>query len=168
MEQKIKNAKMANEAFVREFGSLARALNPAAPAYDGYNWVKTDIKIDDGEEIKAYIAHNRDCNTTFIVPVDGSTPTIEDFDKVEIIRKINSAKQAKDAFIAEYGSLARALNPAAPAYDGYVFVKQKIELNGDRFKAFIAHDTAKNHYFIVPVSGDKPSIEDFSAVKILE
>lgn len=165
----IKSKEEAKNAFIAEFGSLARALNPAAPAYDGYNFVKAAIKINGEEELSAYIAHNTDANVTFVVPVDGSTPSIEDFENIEIIRKVNTAKQAVESFVAEFGSLARALNPAAPAFDGYRFEKQKITVkNGETFKAWIASDTAKRTTFIVPVNGDKPDIQDYSAVKILQ
>lgn len=170
MEKKIKSKEEAKNAFIAEFGSLARALNPAAPAYDGYNFVKTTIRIEESEEFPAYIAHNNDANVTFVVPVDANKPpTIEDFDKIEIIRKVTSAKQAVEVFINEFGSLARALNPAAPAYDGYRFEKQKITIkDGETFKAYIASDTAQKTTFVVPVNGDSPDIVDYNDVTVLD
>ncbi len=166
--KRINSKKEAIEAFIDAYGSLARALNPCAPSYDGYDFVKYRISIKGCEPFVAYVAHNEDCNTSFVVPVDGSEPSIQDFDHIEIIRKVNTPKQAVDAFMLEFGSLARALNPCAPAYDGYRFEKKKISYNGDTFKAFIASDTAKKTMFIVPCGGSTPEIADFDDVKIIE
>lgn len=165
---KINNKEEAKNAFIVEYGSLARALNPAAIAYDGYNFVKATIKINAGQEVIAYIAHNSDEKITFVVPVDGSLPTIEDFDNIEVIRKVKTAKQAVDAFLEEYASLARALNPAAIEYDGYSFVKEKITIKGgETIKAWIAFDTAKKTAFVVPVNGEKPDILDYKDIVVL-
>lgn len=167
MEQKINSRKEAIDAFIAEFGTLARALNPAAPAFDGYDFVKYAIRINDGLPMIAYIAHDQANTTTFVVPVDGSTPSIEDFKSVKVVKKIWNAQQAHDAFIAEFGSLARALNPAAPAFDGYVFKKHTICYKKNRFKAFIAVDTAKTTVFIVPTNGETPEIANYDEVTVL-
>lgn len=167
--KKITTKREALDAFIAEFGSLARALNPAAPSYDGYNFVKATIRVKDSEEFVAYIAHNLECQTTFVVPVNGETPTIVNFTEVKVIRRVNTEKQAVDAFVMEFGCLARALNPAATAYDGYKFVKHKITIeNGDTLKAWIASNTEKKHMLVVPVNGDTPLIEDFEKVKLLD
>jgi len=167
MEPQIRSRKEAIDAFIAEYGSLARALNPAAPAFDGYDFVKYAIRIKDSKVMIAYIAHDKECKTTFVVPIDGSVPTIEDFKDVRVVKKIHTPKEAADAFISEYGSLARALNPCAPAYGGYVFEKHTICFHENRFKAFIAVDTAKTTVFIVPTNGEVPEIADFKEVKIL-
>lgn len=167
MEQKINSRREAIDAFILEFGTLARALNPAAPAFDGYDFIKYAIRINDGKPMIAYIAHDKECTTTCVVPVDGSTPSIEDFKAVKVVKKIRTAEQACDAFIAEYGTLARVLNPCAPAYSGFVFEKRTICFRKNRFKAFIAVDTPKTTVFIVPTNGEAPEIADYSEVKIL-
>ncbi len=167
MEQKINSRQEAIDAFICEFGTLARALNPAAHAFGGYDFMKYAVRINDGKPMIAYIAHDKECTTTFVVPVDGSTPTIEDFKAVKVVKKIRTPEQARDAFIAEYGSLARALNPCAPAFGGYVFTKRTICYHKNRFKAFIAVDTDKTTVFIVPTNGETPEIADYKDVTIL-
>ncbi len=165
--EKIKSRKEAIDAFTFEFGSLARALNPDAPYYNDYDFMKYSVRIKDGKPMIAYIAHDKECTTTFVVPVDGSTPTIEDFKDVSVIKKISTPEQARDAFIAEFATLARALNPCAPAYGGYVFTKHIICFHKNRFKAYIAVNEDENIAFIVPTNGETPEIADLTEVKIL-
>lgn len=163
-KKRIRSSKEAQAAFLLKFGSLVEAFGPGKK---NYRFQKAVIIIN-GQEIEAYIAHNDEQIYTLVVPVNGDEPTIENFDDITIVKKVNSAEQAKIAFIAEFGSLIRLLNPASTCFDGYVFVKRKITVDGETFKAYIAWDTAQTTMFIVPVNGDKPDIQDYNNVTVHE
>ncbi len=77
----------ALKSFVTEFGTLARVLNPASQAYMGFRFRQKTIELD-GEVFKAFIANSEDKKTTFVVPVDGTVPTIEDYDNVKLVTRI--------------------------------------------------------------------------------
>ena len=167
---KITSKKAAQAAFENEFATLACALNPSSQFYDGFQFVRQRIQLKGGDPFLAYIAHDNKMENTFVVPTDpekNGAPSIEDFKDVHVIKTVNTPEEAKEAFIAEFGSLARALNPASQAYMGFRFRQKTIELDGNEFKAFIANSEDKKTTFVVPVDGTVPSIQDYAAVKLV-
>lgn len=167
---KITSKKQAQDAFELTYATLAAALNPASLFYDGFQFVRQKIQVKGGEPFMAYIAHDNAMTTTMIVPVDpekNGEPTMEDFKDVHVIKAVNTPEEAQKAFIAEFGSLARVLNPASQAYQGYRFRQKTIELNKNEFKAFIANSADKKITFVVPVDGTVPTIEDYANVKLV-
>lgn len=168
---KITSKKAAQQAFEDEFATLACALNPGSVFYSGYQFVRQRIQLNGNEPFFAYIAHDNQMENTFVVPVDpekNGAPTIVDFKDVHVIKAVNSPQEAINAFIYEFGSLARILNPASQDYMGFRFRQKTISLNGEEFKAFIANSADKKITFVVPVDGTVPTIEDYSAVKLVE
>ena len=87
-------------------------------------------------------------------------------------KKITSRREAQEAFEYSFATLACALNPCIIFYDGLQFVRQRIQLKGgEPFLAYIAHDNAMKHTFIVPVDPEKngePTIEDFADVHVIK
>lgn len=74
----------AVDAFNKEFGCMARVLNPASPDYMGFRFRQKTISLD-GNEFKAFIANSADKKITFVVPVDGTVPTIQDYAEVKLV-----------------------------------------------------------------------------------
>ena len=159
---KVKNASEALEVFNAKFGKLEGNVEG--------KFTKRFIQIlGESEGFLAYVHENQTANSTYIVPFDSDkTPSIVNTSNVRIFKEIKSAKEAFNAFCAEYPSLVRSINPAAPAYDGYKFEKQTIQIRqGGTFEAFAGHNTAKEYYFIVPVDGGTPKIEAYNEVTVL-
>lgn len=168
MEKKrITSKAAAQKAFEDEFSTLACALNPSSVFYSGYQFVRQRIQLKGSEPFMAYIAHDDRMENTLVVPCNGNTPTIEDFKDVHVIKTVNTPEEARDAFIAEFGSLARVLNPASDAFMGFRFRQKTVEVDGEVFKAFIANSEDKKTTFIVPIDGTVPNIKDYSAVKLV-
>ncbi|MBS4772679.1 MAG: hypothetical protein KHX55_00185 [Proteobacteria bacterium] len=165
--KRITSKKAAQAAFEKEFATLACALNPASQFFSGYEFVRQKIQLNGGEPFMAYIAHDNKMENTMVVPCNGDTPTIEDFKDIHVIKAVNTPEEAKEAFIAEFGSLARVLNPASEAYMGFRFRQKTIEVDGEVFKAFMANSEDKKTTFIVPVDGTVPSIKDYKEVVLV-
>lgn len=166
-KKRITSKKAAQQAFENEFATLACALNPASQFFSGYEFVRQKIQLNGGEPFMAYIAHDNKMENTMVVPCNGDTPTIEDFKDIHVIKAVNTPEEAKEAFIAEFGSLARVLNPASEAYMGFRFRQKTIEVDGEVFKAFMANSEDKKTTFIVPVDGTVPSIKDYKEVVLV-
>ena len=158
---KIKNATEALEVFNAKFGKLIGKIEG--------KFTKRFVQVI-GDEFLAYIMEHKDTNEIYIVPFHtDKSPTIEKSTSVKIFKEISTVKEAQNAFCMEYPSLARAINPAAPAYDGYKFEKKTIQIRqGGKFTAFAAYNTSKEYYFIVPTDGGIPKIETFNEVTIIE
>lgn len=168
--KKITTKKAALEAFTDEFATLACALNPGSIFYSGYQFVRQRIQLNGGEPFQAYIAHDDRMENTMVVPVDpekNGKPTIVDFKDVHVVKLVNTPDEAREAFITEFGSLARVLNPASEAFMGFRFRQKTIEVDGEVFKAFIANSDDKKTTFIVPVDGTVPNIRDYKDVRIV-
>ena len=86
---------------------------------------------------------------------------------------VNSAKQAKEAFIEEFPCLARTINPAAQAYDGYVFKKHLIDISVkgknqmDPLWAYIATSSDGKIHYVVSKNRSIIDIFDDREVTIL-
>lgn len=166
-KKRITSKAAAQRAFEEEFSTLACALNPSSVFYDGYQFVRQRIQLNGGEPFMAYIAHDDRKENTLVVPCNGNTPTIEDYKSVHVIKTVNTPEEARDAFIIEFGSLARVLNPASDAYMGFRFHQKTVEVDGEVFKAFIANSDDKKTTFIVPVDGTVPNIKDYKEVRMV-
>ena len=163
MYSKIKNASEALEVFNAKFSKLIGNIEG--------KFTKRFIQIlGGGEGFLAFILENKDTNEIYIVPFHtDKSPTIEKSTSVKIVKEIKTAAEAYKAFCMEYASLARLINPAAKAFDGYLFEKRTIQIRqGGKFEAFAASNTAKEYYFIVPVDGGVPKIETYNEVTIIE
>ena len=85
-----------------------------------------------------------------------------------------SAKQAREAFIEEFPCLARTLNPAAPAFDGFVFKKHFINVHVkgknpmDPFWAYVATNTEGNLHYVVSKNRSIIDIFDGREVTVLK
>lgn len=168
---KITSKKAAQQAFEREFATLACALNPSSVFYSGYQFVRQKIQLNGGEPFLAYIAHDNPQQNTMVVPVDPEKhgkPDIVDFKSVHVIKEVNSPAEAVTAFVMEFGCLARILNPASPDYMGFRFRQKTIAVDGEEFKAFIANSADKKITFVVPVDGTVPTIHDYHEVTLVE
>lgn len=162
--QKIVSLEAAKAAFAAKFAKLI-----GEEACNELEFTKHFIRVN-GDAFLAYIASDKEKNQMFVVPFhDNRPPSIEKYDGVKVFQQVNSVTDAVKAFTQEYGSLARVVNPAAKAYDGYKFKKETIHIRkGSSFEAFIAHDDQKTYFFVVPVDGDTPKIETFQDVFIEE
>lgn len=161
MCKKIKSAAEALEVFNAKFGKLIGKTEG--------KFTKRFIRVI-GDEFLAYILENKTTQEIYVVPFHtDNSPTIEKSNCVKIVREITTVKEAQNAFCMEYPSLARVINPAAPAYDGYKFEKQTIQIReGGSFTAFVAFNTAKEYYFIVPTDGGIPKIETYNEVTVIK
>ncbi len=87
---------------------------------------------------------------------------------------VNSAKQAKEAFTEEFPCLARTINPAAQAYDGFVFKKHFIEISVkgknqmDPLWAYVATNAAGNLHYVVSKNRSIIDIFDGDEVKVIK
>ena len=160
---KIKNASEALEVFNAKFEKLIGKVEN--------KFTKRFIQIlGDGEEFLAYVSENKETNENYVVPFHtDKSPTIEKSTSVKIVKEIKTPTEAYKAFCMEYASLARLINPAAKAFDGYLFEKKTLQIRqGGIFTAFAAFNTAKEYYFIVPVDGGVPKIETYDEVTVIE
>ena len=164
----IKTRQEAINAFIAEFPTLARTTNPAAPAYDGYNFLRYLIRLHGSEPFKAYVAHNTGNNTSYVVPLDGSTPSIEDFEDIEIIRTVTSPVQACEVFLQKYLPLAKTLNPQAVPYTDFGFEKKIIAVHGNAYKAYICANTDTGLTLVVPTGIDEPFVEKSVNIKVIK
>lgn len=85
-----------------------------------------------------------------------------------------SAKQAREAFIEEFPCLARTLNPAAQAFDGFIFKKHFIEITVkgknqmDPLWAYVASNKEKTLYYVVSKNRSIIDIFDGREVTVLK
>ena len=161
MGKKVKNAAEACVIFNEKFEKLVGKT-------EGQFKKKSIDVLGAGEGIVAYILKEQE--TMYVVPFNKDlSPSIEKLSNVRIRKEIKTVKEAKNAFIAEYGSVVQMINAASMAYDGYVFKKETITIRtGSAFEAFIAHDTDKKLYLIVPSDGAIPKIENYDDVKVIK
>lgn len=161
MCKKIKSAAEALEVFNAKFGKLNKKAEG--------KFTKHFIQVI-GDEFLAYILENKATQEFYIVPFHtDKSPIIKNVNCVKIVKEITTVKEAQNAFCMEYPSLARAINPAAPAFDGYKFEKKTIQIRkGGIFTAFVAFNTAKEYYFIVPTDGGIPKIETYDEVTVIK
>ena len=102
LSQKVLSVQQAIDRFIREYGSLARMLNPAAPAYDGYRFKETVISYTDfngveHQNLRAFIAHDRANKNTCIVSVSGKIVDMADFDKITVVKTASEVAKEKNA-----------------------------------------------------------------------
>ena len=159
--KKINSASEALEVFNAKFAGLIGEVKG--------EFKKRFIQTP-GREYLAYVLPDDKRETMYIVPFHTEEkPCIEKYENVKIVQEIRSADEAVKAFVFEFGSLARAINPAAPAFDGYRFKKHLIKIReGNTFSDFIAHNSDKKYMFVVPVDGSTPRIETYSEITIAE
>ena len=118
--KKINSASEALEVFNAKFAGLIGEVKG--------EFKKRFIQTP-GREYLAYVLPDDKRETMYIVPFHTEEkPCIEKYENVKIVQEIRSADEAVKAFVFEFGSLARAINPAAPAFDGYRFKKHLIKI----------------------------------------
>lgn len=83
-------------------------------------------------------------------------------------KTILTAIHAREAIIAEFGTLARLFNPASKAYAGYKFSRKLILFGGKVFKAFVASNYEKDTMAIVSIDRTVIDIVDFHEVCVRE
>ena len=163
MCKKVKNAKEALEVFNAKFEKLKGKIDA--------KFTKKYIQIlGESNGLVAYIYQSDANDETYVVAYHSDrSPSIEKTSNVRIFKEIKSPKEAYNAFCAEYPSLIRSINPAAPAYDGYKFEKKTIRIRqGGTFEAYVGHNYAKEYYFVVPVDGGVPKIETFEEITVIK
>lgn len=87
---------------------------------------------------------------------------------------VNNARQALEAFTEEFPTLARTVNPAAQAFDGFIFKKHFIEITVkgknqmDPLWAYVASNKEKTLYYVVSKNRSIIDIFDGREVTVLK
>lgn len=151
MEKKILNSKEALDFLIREFGTLMRAFNPAARAYQGYVFAKKLIFYNN-EVLRAWVAWDYNKENAAIVAEDASLIDLCDYNDLIICE--DNTTGAKELFQMFFPTLYSLFNPADRSHsvDGFI--------EGE--EGYIAIDRERKNKFVVPLFGGVPYVCDVS------